>query len=100
MVSPMTQTFETSTLHIDESHIHRELPNDRGNSQLTRCDEAGAHDPTVAVYLTPKGDFYISEQRYEYGTLEQYQLSHTLGAIAVDSLPKVPTIKTPLRTVA
>lgn len=86
MVSPMTQTFETSTLHIDESQLYKELPNVHGNRQLTECDAAGKHDPAVAIYVTPEGDFKISEA-YEYGSAEHFELSHTLGAIAIDTLP-------------
>ena len=96
----MTQTFEASTLHVDESQLYRELPNPRGNRQLLDCDDAGKHDPTVAIYITPQGDFKISEIRYEYGSAEQYELSHTLGAIAVDVLPTVTSQAQPLRSVA
>lgn len=99
MVSPMKQTFEASTLHIDETTLKKRQPFMPGNNFLKDCDAAGSHDPAVAVYVTPKGDFVISDT-YEYGSTEQSELSHTLGVIAVDVLPSLNQPIRHLRTVA
>lgn len=92
MVSTMKYTYETSETSplledaFYETPLYRNLPNPYGNTQLRHCDEAGEKDPTVGIYITPQGDFNISEP-YPYGTPEQKVLSHTIGGLIVDHLP-------------
>lgn len=94
----MKHTYETSTLHLDENAYNNNLrAHMGGNDQLTSCDTAGEKDPMVAVYITPEGDFKISDTIYEYSSSDHSYLSHTVGGLILNNLPTETVPQTNVR---
>lgn len=86
----MAKTYETSP----QAEIHYTTYNDYQQGEgITACchlqnlDNKGADDPAVAIFITPEGDFKISDTKHERGSPLYAELSQIMGAITVDAIP-------------